>query len=166
MKTKKLLSIILTLAMLASVITVPLTAFAEEAEITEYYCLDVGEGAYIDTNYMPNSTTRVVFDAEVSDCLTGAVLFGVDFHANDANYSFYVNAGHNYDVGKNVYGSGWGPGDDWGWHTAPFLPGRQIVELSPGQFKLGDTVYKTYNYVDFVSPGLPMYLFAINFFWK
>lgn len=92
---KRILSIILAVIMIVGMLPLSaVTAFAAEEEPALEFldCLDVGEGAYINTNYKPKSNTRVVFDAEVVD--DAAVLFGVDFPVNNVGVSFYVNAGY------------------------------------------------------------------------
>ena len=56
-------------------------------DVQEYYALDVGDGAYIDTGIYPTSNTRVVMDAVVTMDGGWANLFGV---YREDSY-FYVN---------------------------------------------------------------------------
>ena len=138
-------------------------AAAEEAAVTEYMCLDVGEGAYIDTGIIPTSETHVIMVADVEKTQNGAAVFGVGYNADGANYSFHVNST------DSEYGAGFGL--NMSWSDAKIQDGRQIIELSKELLKVDDVSAEYEGDMDGTctfdhrqTGGLPMYLFAINFF--
>ena len=154
MKTKKLLSIIVSVAMI--VCTLPLsvlTAFAADT-VTEYYCLEVGAGAYIDTDVVPIENTRIVMDCEVKK--EDTALFGTFLDWGSNNYNlFYVNSN------KDFLGSGSGMNSQ-AW-ACSLLSGRRTIELAGKELKYGDTTVWTHNGAYASFGNHTAYLFAINF---
>ena len=148
---KKIISLLLAIVMIVGMLPLSaITAFAEEA-VTEYYALDIGQGAYIDTNFFPSSTTRVVMDAETATAGNMANLFGV---YREDSY-FYVNN----SLGS--FGGSYGSVEPrW---VAPFASGRHKIELDRNNFKFDGTVKDTFSSPDFQCSD-PMYLFALNFY--
>ena len=161
---KKIISLVLTVLMVCSMLPImAIPAAAEEAAVTEYMCLDVGEGAYIDTGIIPTSETHVIMVADVEKTQNGAALFGVGYNADGANYSFHVNST------DSEYGAGFGL--NMSWSDAKIQDGRQIIELSKELLKVDDVSAEYEGDMDGTctfdhrqTGGLPMYLFAINFF--
>ena len=132
-------------------------------DMTEYRCFDVGEGAYIDTGFIPTSDTRVVMEAEVEKTPKGAAVFGVGYNAEGSNYSFHVNST------DSEYGAGFG--QNMSWSDAKLQDRCQTIELSKELLKVDEVAAQysgnmdgscTFNHTK--NGGLPMYLFAINFF--
>ena len=183
---KKILSIILAVVMIVGMIPLGcFTAFAEDT-LTKYFAIDVkagafndegkaesDEGAYINTGIIPTSNTRVVMKAEVEKTRYGATLFGMAYYV-DGNYSFHVNTSDRH------YGSGFGL--RMSWSNAEIQDRPQTIQLDNNLLTIdgeevtypdpdpNDSYYPrniketSFEFNHTNSGGLPLYLFANNFF--